>query len=125
MRVFRSFFLLMIATIVLLHSLMPHDHHDKTESEVCITEVQDGIFDWLALGLHMNQGEGHLEHFLKDKKATLNLDVVIIPCAFNPISFTTQLKEVTPLSFDSFIQNDHPLAGEYCQPHGLRAPPIA
>lgn len=128
MRVFRSLFLLMIATIVLVHSLVPHEHHDKSESEICITNAQDesnDIFDWIALGLHMNQSEGHLEHFLKNQKTTLSFDVVAIPCSLHPISFAIPLKEITPLNLSDFIQNDCPLASQYCQPQGLRAPPFA
>ena len=127
MRIFRSIFLLMIAVIVLAHTLVPHEHYDKSESEICITDVQDDendILDWIALGLHVNQSKGHLEHFLKDKKIA-NFDIVAISYCINPISFNVQLKEIMPTNSTQITKNDHLLTGQCRQSHGLRAPPLA
>lgn len=126
MRIFRSVFLLVIATIVLLHTLVPHEHHDKAESEICVTAQDEskGFLDWIALGLHINQNEGHLEHFLKDKKIAI-FDIVATAHRMHPISFDVQLKEITLTNSTQITRNDHPLTGQCRQSHGLRAPPLA
>lgn len=127
MRIFRSFFLLVIATIVLLHTLVPHEHHDKSESEICVTTQDEskGLLDWIALGLHINQSEGHLEHFLKDQKTTLSFTVVAMPHSIKIISFAIQLKEIAQVNSNQILRNDHSLTDQYRQSYGLRAPPIA
>ncbi len=127
MRIFRSIFLLVIATIVLLHTLVPHEHHDKNESEICVTPQDEskGLLDWIALGLHINQSEGHLEHFLKDQKTTLSFDVVAMPHSIKIISFAIQLKEIAQVNSKQILRNNHPLTRQCLQSHGLRAPPLA
>ncbi len=127
MRIFRNIFLLVIAMIVLLHTLVPHEHHDKLESEIRVTAQGEsiGFLERIAFGLHVNQGEGHLEHFLKDQKTTLNFDLLAIPHSIKIISFAIQLKEIAQVNASQIFRNDHPPTSRDRQSHGLRAPPIA
>jgi hypothetical protein len=49
----------------LLHSIIPHHHHDhlSVEDHKFEHETADNILDYLELLFHLDMGEGHLENF--------------------------------------------------------------
>ena len=52
-------------SMLLLHSFMPHQHHDELSEEEHIEQHTSAstAFDYLALLFHENIGVDHLEHF--------------------------------------------------------------
>lgn len=78
-KIFPKILLVLAGLILLLHSILPHEHHPISEEGVHFSkcEASDSLFEVILLAYHMDQGEGHLEIF---KAADgLNLDLKIFP----------------------------------------------
>ena len=59
--------------ILLLHSVVPHQHHDEVDSAAHYLEHQqaEGILDLLGTAFHLNLGSDHLESFKKSDQSQL------------------------------------------------------
>lgn len=74
MRIFVNMLFGLATTILMLHSIIPHQHH----SEISIVEDEhehksaDGFLDLLSLALHTDQGDGHLENFTTGDQVELD-----------------------------------------------------
>lgn len=64
---------------LLLHNITPHLHHADISHENDCEEQQapEGFLDWLALSLHFDLGEGHLEYFPQVNKTDIDSDVQV------------------------------------------------
>lgn len=68
-----SVILFFSATVVLLlHSFVPHEHHDSGNSFITNHNVPPNIIDQIALGFHLTQTDGQLEHFMLVEDTTEN-----------------------------------------------------
>ena len=73
---FRLILLFLSASLILLHSIIPHQHYaeldNKTKNEVYAEA--EGIIDYIKLMFLSDLGEGHMETFDQGKGIDLNLD---------------------------------------------------
>ncbi len=65
MKLIRNLSILLAGTLLLLHGVLPHDHHEELEETIHVTqhESASGLLDFLALAFHLDQGEGHLDDY--------------------------------------------------------------
>lgn len=95
MRVLKKISLLLAGLMLLLHTMLPHEHHTELNEAAHIVEHQTatGLLDFIKLAFHLDQGEGHLEKF---KTAGFNY-------FFEAIPYTEiELEQFVPV----FIDND-------------------
>ena len=59
----RTIALLTATTVLLLHALVPHDHHTSNEVSFIEKSQPADLFEQIALGFHLSQTDGHLEDF--------------------------------------------------------------
>ena len=59
----RTIALLTATTILLLHALVPHDHHTSKEISFLEKSQPADLFEQIALGFHLSQTDGQLEDF--------------------------------------------------------------
>ena len=67
MKLIRSGLMLMIGGIVLLHTLIPHDHFSK-DSEIVILHSHDcstNLFGDIQISFGLDHGSGHFEHYVE------------------------------------------------------------
>jgi hypothetical protein len=105
-------------SILFLHSIVPHTHHDEYAENHCEASAEEpaDLLDLITLLLHFDNGENHLEDF---RAGTDTYDLFLLP------SYSI----IRP--FSSPVQTETPRAGNaYCllEPHrsseSLRAPPF-
>lgn len=67
MKIMSKIGLLLAASILMLHSFLPHQHHNETADDRHFIEHDnaDSILDYLKLAFHANLGENHLEEYEK------------------------------------------------------------
>ncbi len=65
MRIIRHFSVLVAGALLLLHTLMPHEHHALIDNgdHLCPLHKTTTLSGLFQLAFHMDQGEGHLENF--------------------------------------------------------------
>ena len=81
--------LLLAASILMLHSLLPHEHHDEISAERHSYEQKgaDSLLDHLLLAFHANLGENHLEEY---EKSSAIVALVFIAVEEINYEFTSQ-----------------------------------
>lgn len=59
--------MLIAISLLMLHSFMPHQHHNQISDEQHTLEhaAADSILDYILLAFHVSPGENHLEDFEK------------------------------------------------------------
>jgi hypothetical protein len=62
-KLIRTLALLTATTILLLHALVPHDHHTSKEISFIEKSQPTDLFEQIALGFHLSQTDGQLEDF--------------------------------------------------------------
>jgi hypothetical protein len=62
-KLIRTIAFLTATTILLLHALVPHDHHTSREVSFIENTRPADLFEQIALGFHLSQTDGHLEDF--------------------------------------------------------------
>lgn len=67
MKIMSKIGLLVAASILMLHSFLPHQHHNEIADDRHFIEHDnaDSILDYLKLAFHANLGENHLEEYEK------------------------------------------------------------
>ncbi len=65
MRIIRHFSVLVAGALLLLHTMMPHEHHALIgdSNHLCPLHKTTTLSGLFQLAFHMDQGEGHLENF--------------------------------------------------------------
>ena len=72
-------------SILMMHSVLPHQHHNQIPDERHSIEHAEAnsILDYILLAFHVNPGENHLEEFEKASSISLLfLAVEISECQF-------------------------------------------
>ncbi|MGL1888106.1 MAG: hypothetical protein OCD76_16440 [Reichenbachiella sp.] len=80
MKTVKHIFLFLALSLLMLHSIMPHQHHDDNETVEEYQEHQEAqdLLDYLMLAFHISQGEEHLEEFqVSGSTVMLNHTVVV------------------------------------------------
>ena len=72
MKVFKVISFFAATLILLLHSFVPHEHDEYGYSSITNHTVPSNVIDQIALGFHISQTDGQLEHFMFDDDATEN-----------------------------------------------------
>ena len=65
--------------MLILHSLVPHHHHDELSDEEHEIEHDSAetLLDYLELLFHVDAGDGHLEHFQSGEGFNLDFNFTI------------------------------------------------
>ena len=63
MKTLRSFSLVTAFLVVLLHSLVPHNHHQGVGDTIVHHTNPENLIEQIALGFHVTQTDGQLEEF--------------------------------------------------------------
>ncbi|MEP1096306.1 MAG: hypothetical protein ABJG78_14415 [Cyclobacteriaceae bacterium] len=89
MKVVGKILMMVAGVILLMHSFLPHSHHDElSDSEhIEVHEEAETILDFFRLAFHVNQGENHLENFknAQQYQAQFLLIASIIELEFGPV----------------------------------------
>ncbi len=122
MRLVRWISVYMATAIVLLHSFIPHTHHSEVSITEDIRQHKDAssLLDYLALGFHMEHGDGQLCEFV-------SFDEVEVP-AFQPLLLPEGLKAVFEPEFipdtpQPVVRNAVRIVQSCLPTTGLRGPP--
>lgn len=67
MSLFRSILFSLATAVLMLHSFVPHDHHESDLIYISDEEVPESILDFIALGFHISQADGHLEDYSSER----------------------------------------------------------
>ena len=81
----RIILILMAGSILLLHTLMPHQHHSELEAKENF-ELHESARNWLdliKLAFHLDQGDDHLENY----KISDNLRIIFDTFQISEIIF--------------------------------------
>jgi len=85
MQIFKKILLICAGAIIVLHSLVPHQHGEEYANEGSITnQSTTNIFDYISLVFHFNLGEHHLENFLTPEA---DIEVDTETADFNLLTF--------------------------------------
>ncbi len=112
--------LVLSVSFLLLHTLLPHTHHDQftnNEEHVTAHSSAQNFLDYLKLAFHTNLGVNHLEEYQKA------FDVDLSPLQSIELLQTivfVQMNDKSLTPFTTVISEKHPL-----QAHRLRGPPKA
>ena len=84
---------LLASMVVVLHTIISHEHHSEMSSEAHWSAHQQAssLFDNVVLTLHMDAGSGHLEAYLD-----IDLDGVIANCEFKSILEVKKTRVILP-----------------------------
>ncbi|MEP2026225.1 MAG: hypothetical protein ABJH98_03590 [Reichenbachiella sp.] len=65
MKLISKISILVAGAILLLHSVLPHEHHDELNSQqhLIAHETANSLMDLIKLAFHFNPGKNHLEEF--------------------------------------------------------------
>jgi len=76
MNLVRKLILFLATGMLMLHTLLPHEHHEDSSGENHFVEFKDAdsIIDYLRLAFHFNPGENHLEDFNKSQDNALDFN---------------------------------------------------
>ena len=80
MNVIRNISVFVAGIILLLHTLLPHEHHSELNEKEHFEqhESASSLLDFIKLAFHMDQGDGHLEKYRTSKYFNFFLDAFII-----------------------------------------------
>lgn len=75
MKIVRFLALFLATTVVILHSIVPHNHHCNLSPEEHAKEHQsaNSLLDFIALGFHADHGEGQWEDFSSSNEVRVQL----------------------------------------------------
>ena len=102
MNFIRNFTILLAGAILLLHTVLPHEHHSELNEveHVAQHESAKGLLDFIKMAFHMDQGEGRLEkyqvsgiNFLFPAILAEKLSVIFQPVVLFEKSFPISLSE--------------------------------
>lgn len=112
--------------IMLLHSIVPHEHHDELleQDTVVLYSSNECIFDWLQFVFHDDLGAGHLENFVQGEAPNLVKVSSTIPVV-GVILFDSALSESkTPIvTLVNQATNEFTRSLHFRHPDRLRGPP--
>lgn len=102
MTLVRQICMVMAGAILLLHSLLPHEHHRDLDDEEHVVrhEMATSLVDFIKLAFHLDQGEDHLENFKVTEQFQLSLDQYVLAQAY--FTFAPKLIESQHIIFPTF-----------------------
>lgn len=99
MKLIRNLSLMLAGVILLLHMILPHEHHSELDAAEHITqhETAKSLFDYFKLAFHMDQGEGHLEKYQASSTSQLSFHATLLE-SFTPDFELVFLEEIKTAS---------------------------
>jgi len=111
----------------LLHSVIPHHHHDhlSVEDHNIEHESADNILDYLELLFHLDMGEGHLENFQSTDGNHLDIQLQYDLGPLSPVEIVYCLKADAEADFSTrpFYSSDRIPIPPNISSLSLRGPP--
>ena len=109
----RTLLFSLVGAIILLHTLVPHEHQNR-QSQITIIhnhECTTNLFGEIQLSFGVDHGEGHFEHFFKIPQDTPSPQLIDVLTPVLPEENTFWSVELsTPVHYFLFIPPD-PLRG--------------
>lgn len=103
-------FLYAAMTIVLVHSFVPHQHHEELSIEDHNRQHREASnwMDYLLLAFHVSPNQGHLEEFQTTEAGIANADQVEFDACFllASISFFPEINFVLPTQIQKAFTGD-------------------
>lgn len=108
MKLINKISIIVAGSILLMHSILPHEHHSELDEEqhVVAHETATSLLDFIKLAFHVDLGEDHLERYKITQQEHLAFDL-IIPSTLNP-SFEVVRTEITSQKSSLFQEKLHP-----------------
>jgi hypothetical protein len=100
----RTIALLTATTVLLLHALIPHDHHTSKEISFLEKSQPSDLFEQIALGFHLSQTDGHLEDFSVEN-ASIDVDQQQLLAVLSVTVFGIRAADLQPAQLISTEQN--------------------
>ena len=106
MKLVKKISLILAGVILLLHSVLPHEHHSELNPEEHLAQHQaaKGLLDFIKLSFHIDQGEDHLEKYQRAYSSflfqALPADELLV--AFHPVDIR---KSVPPSFFQESLHS--------------------
>ena len=104
MKLIRTIAFLTATSILLLHALVPHDHHTSKEVSFIENSQPADLFEQIALGFHLSQTDGQLEDFSAEN-ASIDLDQQQILAFVSVHFFGIRAADLEPVQVISTEQN--------------------
>lgn len=113
--------MIMAVAILMLHMVLPHEHHSKMEGSVHQLEHKEArsLLDFFRLAFHLEEGDGNLEKIQLNGKLQLSFNSL----AQLIINFEPKLVEIAPHPFHVF--QEKPLSNHFISSIRFRGPPTA
>lgn len=105
----------------MLHTFVPHNHHDTDQSQLQESHYPENFIDFLAHAFHHSHADGQLENYSNERIEYSNQDVnsvALVPSDFNlalHVQAPTQFKLHELLSFIPEVYSDS---------YSYRGPPV-
>lgn len=111
--------------IILLHSMIAHGHHAEISANQHVQQHQnaDNFIDFILLGFHVDQGDGHLKDMTSGDSLDVNHDdliscIAIAAVHFNLVQFNSNKEFVIEKNWllpDSILTSSISLRGPPAQ----------
>lgn len=102
--------MILAGVILLLHSFLPHNHHNEISEEehLEVHEEASSILDYILLAFHNNPGKNHLEEFKSSQQYQLQfLLVTSVPSFDFALSPVLEVIESHPAYTYHFPRQTH------------------
>ena len=117
-RIYRYGLLFGALAILMLHSLVPHQHHSSPLLEPQISNCSPtdyGLLGFLGKVFHQDLGEEHLEHFKHKNKLDFDADTILFLPAINQ-----EVLAILPVKVVALT----PTVGSLITPQSITGPPL-
>ncbi len=106
MKFTRKISIILAGSILLMHSILPHEHHSELDENQHIEahETANSLIDYIKLAFHIDLGQDHLESYKVTQQEVLAFDLISYPTldfSFHITSTEIQSQKFIPLT-DNF-----------------------
>jgi hypothetical protein len=121
MKQIKTIFIILAGAILLLHTFLPHEHHDelKQNQNIEAHANANSLLDYIKLAFHVDLGEDHLEGYKITQHEQLNFDLIL----FFSLDYSFEI-QLTAGAAQHFVNFEEKLHSRYYSRHlSLRGPP--
>ena len=121
MKQIQTIFITLAGAILLLHTVLPYEHHDELNQNQNIEAhaTANSLLDYIKLAFHVDLGEDNLEGYKITQHEQLNFDLIL----FFTLDFSFEIQNTAAAS-QHFVNFEEKLHSRYYSRHlSLRGPP--
>lgn len=121
MKFIRKISIILAGSILLMHSILPHEHHSELDVNQHVEEHETAtsLLDFIKLAFHVDLGQDHLESYKVDQQEQVTFHLIASPIL--EFSFEAPCTQAQPQKFIPFEDKLH--SRDFPQHLRLRGPP--